>query len=824
MENSLIQCISNNNFTVFDLDSIDSKNFDVNLNYINKILCEKNDNDKYHDLINTYSIHRENNKNKIIAFTYFSNIKDMKKFSSNVFYMNCNHNKKKSIYNNNNHSNIQKFYNDNNNNYNVYFKRQDNIDEVPEEEASNTVLIYVVLIIIFVAMVIGAIIFAIIHKIQDNKKEKAKEEKEEREKAEKAEKEKEVNKEKKETKSLNISINKINKETEKKESKHELNKHKDNEEEEEEEMENSLRDISNLKNALEDEGSSVDKKQVELSNDYYYQDYNQKSPILYNNKKSNLYDNKNPNLLKMSNRPHSNVKNLNQNRISVNPSCLPEIKFRPESLMFEAEFAQEVSKIFKNYDESFKFSSPIQNPESVGSQRINRSQTRDSMSNISSKRNSKALQINRQSKNIKRKNKNAVKKRISQNRSSMVILPFDMEGNGTSKRASKISSLRESIILKGTYNCNNVDYYFNSDSETTPYKISPLNCTSPIINSPISANEISPSADFNITIESNNINIKKRNRISKNLVKTNSNVYVIEQLAFKVQCNDEADKYNSVNVMVEDIDDSLVDEDSYESVGPQVENNESDYDNDESVFLSIQDLKDDEMENFNNEKSVTDIPNEVCDNSYVEENINNKDENSYVEPNENANEQEDNSHIEQDEDNEEEYTKNNNNKSKVKLNDCKLSIVIDSASKIKNEINKEMSSTESVTFDVCESMFDEQNKEDKNDRIGLMSPICESDYDGNKNVFKDNLHLCRKNTKESDQFSVNIKCQEDNCSTKLSANSNINLYVETEKSIKRNTFGFFDVNSEDAIRKLNENINKRMTLSNEREFKDVNNC
>ncbi|OUM65659.1 hypothetical protein PIROE2DRAFT_67182, partial [Piromyces sp. E2] len=107
--------------------------------------------------------------------------------------------------------------------------------------------------------------------------------------------------------------------------------------------------------------------------------------------------------------------------------------------------------------------------------------------------------------------------------------------------------------------------------------------------------------------------------------------------------------------------------------------------------------------------------------------------------------------------------------------------------------------------------------------MGLMSPVCESDYCGNNSMLKDNLHLCHNENRQSDQFSVNLKCQEDNTSNIISSESNNNLFVENDKTIKRNTFGFFDINSDDAIKKLNDNINKRMTLSNNRESKDFNN-
>jgi len=675
-----------------------------------------------------------------------------------------------------------------------YFKRQDNTNETPEEEAGNSLLIYVVLIVILVLMIVGVIVFAIIHRKQDKKKEKEKEE-EEKKKSEENEEKTEKDKEKKETKISNLSLKKNNKD---KESMNKIDKQEENDDEYE--IENGPKDISNLKNALEDESSCNEKKRVESSNDYYYQDYNQKSPILYNNKKNNMFDSKNPTLLKMSNRPHSVIRNTKQNRISVNPSCLPEIKFRPESLMFEAEFAQEVSKIFKNYDESMKFSSSVQSTDSFLSQRINKSQARDSMS--ISKRSSNGLQINRQSKNIKRKNKNSVKKRISQNRSSIILLPYDIDDESSSKRNSQISSIRTSIIQKGTYN-SNTEYYFSSESESPSSNISPLNYNASAVSSPTSYEEASPSTECNISIDITNMNIKNKNRVSRDAVKTNSNIYFIQQMPFKIQYNNEASKYDSVNIMIENTNDSL-DEDSV------VLNIEENGGSSEVLEETTSSLPYEEKNNENENESLTESEKDISNNL-------NEDDKSEKEQNEDKNENNDNK---SEEDNTDENTNKNDN---VKLNDNKLKIVIDSSNKLNTKINKEASSAESVTYDICESMFNEQNKENEEEAMGLMSPICESDFVGNTSILKDNLHLCQNQKRQSDQFSVNLKCQEDNISNKLSAESNTNLYVENDKSIKRNTFGFFDVNSQDAIKKLNDNINKRMTLSNDREFKDLNN-
>lgn len=537
-------------------------------------------------------------------------------------------------------------------------------------------------------------------------------------------------------------------------------------------------DYSSMRNAL-DEDDNITSKNTEnipsdSSNDYYYKDYCQKSPILYNNKKTNVFDTKNSNLLRMSNRPHSVAKNLKQNRISVNPNCLPEIKIRPESLMLEEEFAKEVSRIFKYYDESLRYSkNSIQSFDSNKTHRINKSQTKESFS--SSKRNSRNLQLNRLSKNIKRKKgASALKKRISQNR-SLVILPI--EPGITPNRKSSLSDYRVSFIQKGTYMHSKSEYYFDhsigSPESEISSEISPLN-SSCSAGSPASIGLTTPT-EGNISIDISNMNVKSKNRMSNNAVKTKSNIYQIQQMPYKIQYNDdEANKYESVNITIENTNDSLVDEDS--------------------VVLQVN--EDDEIENKSGISKL------------------NNDENFNLDNNENQNDNIIENKIDE--------IKNDNNKNK-------LTIIIDNNNS-KNNMKKDVSSTESVTYDICESMFNENDEKNDDDKKCLMSPVCESDLRNNDIEVIDNLHLCGKSNsnRKSEQFSVNIVCKEDEDNNEK--NSNYSSYCDisnddktVEKlSNKRNTFGYLDINSENAIKTINENINKRMTLSNQRDTQDIN--
>ncbi|ORX86460.1 hypothetical protein BCR32DRAFT_324977, partial [Anaeromyces robustus] len=283
----------------------------------------------------------------------------------------------------------------------------------------------------------------------------------------------------------------------------------------------------------------------------------------------------------MNTRPYSVMKN--SKHISVNPMCLPELKLRPESLMLEEEFAQEVSRIFKFYDESMRFSNSFQPQEILSPQRINRSQARDSLS--SSKRNSRNLQVNRLSKNIKRKQvKKALKQKFNKNNRSLVVLPLESEP--APKRKSSLENVRASFIQQGTYSNNTSDYYFSNSPESYESDISHLNTNSSygspasggIFNSsassPISAGLMSPT-DCNVSIDISNMNIRNKNRVSKNVVKTTSNIYQIQQMPFIIQYN-EANKYDSINIMIENTNDESIDEDSvilkingsHESINP----------------------------------------------------------------------------------------------------------------------------------------------------------------------------------------------------------------------------------------------------------------
>eukprot|EP00833_Pecoramyces_ruminatium_P006703 jgi/Orpsp1_1/1180735/evm.model.c7180000074470.1 len=484
---------------------------------------------------------------------------DFSKFSNNIQYIDCNNSKI-----NYNYFDIMDLYNFINTNIqeiklinineinkcfeenaflnNKYIKRE---NEPSNESDNNSFVIYLIIIIILVALIIGVIVFAIIHRIQDKKKEEQK------------------NIDKKEDNDNDESENSMEsmKNMDKKTT---GNKNINDEHDITEKVESS--DYSSMRNAL-DEDDNITSKNTEnipsdSSNDYYYKDYCQKSPILYNNKKTNVFDTKNSNLLRMSNRPHSVSKNLKQNRISVNPNCLPEIKIRPESLMLEEEFAKEVSRIFKYYDESLRYSkNSIQSFDSNKTHRINKSQTKESFS--SSKRNSRNLQLNRLSKNIKRKKgASALKKRISQNR-SLVILPI--EPGITPNRKSSLSDYRVSFIQKGTYTHSKSEYYFDhsigSPESEISSEISPLN-SSCSAGSPASIGLTTPT-EGNISIDISNMNVKSKNRMSNNAVKTKSNIYQIQQMPYKIQYNDdEANKYESVNITIENTNDSLVDEDS----------------------------------------------------------------------------------------------------------------------------------------------------------------------------------------------------------------------------------------------------------------------
>lgn len=70
-------------------------------------MCSQSDH-KYHDLTDSYNI--DIIKNKIKAFTYFSNINDFTKFSNNIFFMDCK-DKHKIIINNNNNYGVREIYN-----------------------------------------------------------------------------------------------------------------------------------------------------------------------------------------------------------------------------------------------------------------------------------------------------------------------------------------------------------------------------------------------------------------------------------------------------------------------------------------------------------------------------------------------------------------------------------------------------------------------------------------------------------------------------------------------------------------------------------------
>ncbi|ORY58951.1 hypothetical protein LY90DRAFT_668916 [Neocallimastix californiae] len=753
--NILIKCISNNNFTAIDIESNSLKlPYEHKIKYLKRIICKKK-NDYYVDL-NEFS---DNiiKKNKVTAIVEFSNINEYFKFSNGIQFIKCH-------YNEENQYNIMNMYNYITSNIeNIKYYQINDLNKCFEDsnfqkredeqtENNNSFVIYFILILVLVVLIIGTIVFAVIHRKQDKKKEQKEIENNKVNKNEKSkDEEKSVkDKNKLETEMSNSSL--------------------DNEQDITEKGESS--NFNLMKNALnENDQTKINNDDpLNLSNDYYYKDYCQKSPILYNNKKNNItFDYKNMNnnnknnLLPMSNRPHSK-----QNRISVNPNCLPEIKIRPESLMLEEELAKEVSRIFKNYDESFRYSkTSFKSFDPSPSHRINKSQTKDLES--SSKRSSKNLQLNRLSKNIKRKKgKNAVQKRISNNR-SLIILPIESELS--SNRNSLLDNKRISFIQKGTYSHSKSEYYFDHNTESPDSELSSeISQVSPFSNSnstdsPISATLTTPT-DGNISIDISNMNVRSKNRMSKNAVKTKSSIYQIQQMPHTIQYN-EASRYDSINIMIENADDSTADECS---VVIQVNENEDNNNNTKS-----------ELNNNKNENSTNDENKDL--------NINNENSKLMI------------------------VTKQNNNKEKLK---------------------KEVSSSSSVTYDVCESVFEEsENEKDENVKC-LMSPVCESDHiSDNKIEIIDKLHLNQDEIsikkRNSGQFSVNLECKEDEEKYEKSSNnsSNCDLHQENTNTEmiqnKRNTFGFFDINSKDALRTLNENINKRMTLSNQKDSQDMNN-
>jgi len=108
-----------------------------------------------------------------------------------------------------------------------------------------------------------------------------------------------------------------------------------------------------------------------------------------------------------------------------------------------------------------------------------------------------------------------------------------------------------------------------------------------------------------------------------------------------------------------------------------------------------------------------------------------------------------------------------------------------------------------------------------------MSPVCESDFGGNRKEFEnDSFSYQNNNTinEDNEQSSSNKEEEAEDYDKKTAeSSSNYNDENENPKPSKRNTFGFFDSNSINAIKQINENINKRMTLSNQRDSKDLNN-
>jgi len=600
-------------------------------------------------------------------------------------------------------------------------------------------------------------VFAVIHRIQDKKKEQYNKDDN---KDDNNKKNKEISEQLKNDSKKEMTDNSLN----------ETSKNESSIPEKDKQSNYSL-----MRNALDENEQINSKNEVPLnpSNDFYYKDYCQKSPILYNKKKSNIFDANtnianNGNMFRMSNRPHSIAKKRKQNRISINPNCLPEIKIRPESLMLEEEFSKEVSKIFKYYDESLRYSKNTVQPfELNSSNRINKSQSKDLTS--SSKKNSRNLQLNRLSVNIKRKKgMNALQKKISQSR-SLVLLP--LEPGLIPKRKSSLVEYRISFIQKGTYTQSRTEYYFDNsvgspESEVALEESKMLQRNSIIsAGSPITSALTSPT-DGNISIDISNMNVKSKNRMSGNAVKTKSNIYQIQQMPYKIQYN-EANKYDSINIMIENTAESI----SYEdSVVIQVSENDDENDNKELT-----------LNNTENENTKNDEKSKANDDNI---DLNTKKENK------------------------------------------KLKIIIDTNNN-KGKLKNKSSKSESVSYDIHES--EENEKEKHGNTKCLMSPVCEWDNKNNDEIeMQNNLHDKHCKERKSGKFSVNLECKKDdenydnNSNNKSYCEHTTNNKYDEKYSNKRNTFGFLDLNSEDALKSLNDNINKNMILSNQRESRDIN--
>jgi len=175
--NSLVKCISNNNYTIIDLESNGLIKYNNPINFINRILCKKDQNYNL-NTINEYN--NISNNDKITAFTYFSKVSDYSTFSNNIYYMKCNrhHNNYirddeiENMYNfitkNIRESQlfelneIDKCFNNNNNLKSKLMKR----DEKEKNSDNNSLEIYLCIILILIFLFVATLIFALIHKIQ----------------------------------------------------------------------------------------------------------------------------------------------------------------------------------------------------------------------------------------------------------------------------------------------------------------------------------------------------------------------------------------------------------------------------------------------------------------------------------------------------------------------------------------------------------------------------------------------------------------------------------------------------------------------------------